>query len=113
MRAGPLRFKSTTFYAPTRLNSKDRDSVQHEHPPAYSLAANSRTSMTYDPRTERIGYDGRRLGWSMRSFVGKSLALAAAAVFLLSAIAISIVAFVVIVTGILVVGAYIWWKTRD
>lgn len=69
--------------------------------------------MTYDPRTERIGYDGRRLGWSMRSFVGKSLALAAAAVFLLSAIAISIVAFVVIVTGILVVGAYIWWKTRD
>ena len=69
--------------------------------------------MTYDPRTERIGYDGRRLGWSMRSFVGKSLALVAAAVFLLSAIAISIVAFVVIVTGILVVGAYIWWKTRD
>jgi len=49
----------------------------------------------------------------MRSFVGKSLALVAAAVFLLSAIAISIVAFVVIVTGILVVGAYIWWKTRD
>ncbi len=69
--------------------------------------------MTYDPRTERIGYDGRRLGWSMRSLVSKSLAFAAAAVFLLGAIAISIVAFVVIVTGILVVGSYIWWKTRE
>jgi hypothetical protein len=69
--------------------------------------------MTYDPRIERIGYDGRRLGWGVRGLVSKLLAFAAAAVLLLGIIAISIVAFTVIVTGVLVVGAYIWWKTRD
>ena len=69
--------------------------------------------MTHDDEPARIGYDTTRPRSGVHSFVGKVLALAAAAVLLVGAIALSLVAFAVIVAALLVVGIYLWWKTRD
>jgi hypothetical protein len=69
--------------------------------------------MTRDRETQRIGYDRRRLGSGVQGLLGKSLTFAAAAVLLVAAIAISLAVFAVAMMGVLVVGAYIWWKTRD
>lgn len=68
--------------------------------------------MTPDKETQKIGYDGTRLGWRLQGILGKLLAFAAAAVLLVSAIAISIAVFAVVMAGVLVFGGYIWWKTR-
>lgn len=66
--------------------------------------------MIHDP--ERLGYDGR-LGWSLGGFVRKALAFAGALLLLAGAVAISIVVFVFTLAAMMVVGAYLWWKTRD
>jgi hypothetical protein len=68
--------------------------------------------MKPDPEMEKIGY-GQRPGGTPQSLIGKSLAFATGAVLLVGAIAISVAVFAVALTGVLVVGAYIWWKTRD
>lgn len=68
--------------------------------------------MRYDDEPARIGYDKTRLSWSVQSFVSKALAVAAAAVLIVGAIALSVIAFTVIVAAALVVGVYFWWKTR-
>jgi Flp pilus assembly protein TadB len=77
------------------------------------IARFSEPPMTHDHEMRRLGYDRRRLGWAAQSFVGKALTFAAAAVLLVAAIAISLAVFAVAMIGVLVVGAYIWWRTRD
>ncbi len=69
--------------------------------------------MTLDRETARIGYNGNRLGWRVQGVVGKLLALATGAVLLVGAVAISIAVFAAAAAGLLVVGLYVWWKTRD
>jgi Flp pilus assembly protein TadB len=69
--------------------------------------------MTHDRETQRIGYDRRRRGSGVQGLLGKSLTFAAAAVLLVATIAISLAVFAVAMMVVLVVGAYIWWKTRD
>lgn len=69
--------------------------------------------MRYDDEPARLGNNKTRLSWSVQSFVSKILAVAAAAVLIVGAIALSIIAFAVIAAAVLVVGVYFWWKTRD
>lgn len=59
------------------------------------------------------GYRGRRFGSRAPSLLARILAVTAAAVLLIGAVAISIVLFAVTLTGLLVFGLYLWWKTRD
>lgn len=67
--------------------------------------------MTYE--SERLGHSGRGPGWSLWGLARKLLAFVVAALLLAGAIAISIVAFVFIVAGMIVAGLYLWWKSRD
>lgn len=67
--------------------------------------------MTHE--SQRIGYDGGRPGWSLQGFLRKAMAVVAAAVLLAGAVAVSIVVFVFVLAAMMVVGAYLWWKTRD
>jgi predicted membrane protein len=47
------------------------------------------------------------------SLLARILAIAASAVVLIGAVAVSFVLFAVALTVIVVVAGYVWWKTRD
>lgn len=70
--------------------------------------------MFHDHEPRRLGYRDIRTRWAVvQSTVGKLLAASAALVAVVGAIALSVLVLAVVVTGMLLVGAYLWWKTRD
>lgn len=60
----------------------------------------------------KLGYAGGRVGSRVQSVVGKTLAVVGAGVLVVSAIALSLVVFAIVLTGLVAGGAYLWWKTR-
>ena len=68
--------------------------------------------MQSDPERPRVRNRGS-VGSRAQSLIVKTMAVAGAAVMLVSAVAISIALFAVTLTGLFVFGAYFWWKTRD
>jgi membrane protein implicated in regulation of membrane protease activity len=69
--------------------------------------------MQFDHDSRRLGYSGGGLAGRAQSVLAKVLAVAATAVLLVSAIAVSIVVFAVALTAVLVFGGYVWWRTRE
>ncbi len=65
----------------------------------------------HDPRFPPPLPPGRRPGFSP-GLLTRILSVAAGAVVLIGAVAISFVVFVVVLTALLVIGLYVWWKTR-
>ena len=65
----------------------------------------------HDPQRPPQLESGRRRG-SSPGLLKKILAVAAGALVLIGAVAISFVVFVVVLTALLVFGLYVWWKTR-
>lgn len=60
----------------------------------------------------QLGYgNGRRRG-SSSGLLARVLQVAAGALVLIGAIAISIAVFAVVLAGALIAGGYLWWKTR-
>jgi hypothetical protein len=47
-----------------------------------------------------------------QSLAGKTLALVGAGIVLVSAIAVSLLLFAVAMTAVVVIGGYVWWKSR-
>ena len=45
--------------------------------------------------------------------LGRLLALAAGAVLLIAAFMVSVVVFAIALAGAIVIGGYLWWKTRE
>jgi len=64
-----------------------------------------------DPPQLGYGAAGRRGGSS--GLLARILSVAAGAVVLIGAIAISIVVFAFVLAGVLITGGYLWWKTRN
>jgi hypothetical protein len=70
--------------------------------------------MTREEERARLSYEGGRpSSWSMGGVVQKAIAVAAGALLIASAIAVSVVLFIVLIAGALVGGTYLWWKTRE
>jgi hypothetical protein len=67
--------------------------------------------MQFDQERPRLGY--RSVGSRAQGVIGKTLAIAGAGVMLVSAVVISIALFTVAAAGVLVFGAYFWWRTRE
>lgn len=65
----------------------------------------------HDPRLPPLLQSGRRRG-SLPTLLTRILTVAAGAVVLIGAVAISFVVFVIVLTALLVIGLYVWWKTR-
>jgi hypothetical protein len=65
----------------------------------------------HDPRLPPPLPPGRRRGFSP-GFVKRILTVAAGTLVLIGAVAISFVVFVVVLAALLVIGVYVWWKTR-
>ena len=65
----------------------------------------------HDPRLPPLLPSGRRRG-SSPGLLTRILTVAAGALVLIGAVAISFVVFVVVLTALLVIGLYVWWKTR-
>jgi ABC-type bacteriocin/lantibiotic exporter with double-glycine peptidase domain len=65
----------------------------------------------HDPRLPPPPPSGRRRGFSPGLFT-RILTVAAGTLVLIGAVAISFVVFVVVLTALLVIGLYLWWKTR-
>jgi Flp pilus assembly protein TadB len=61
--------------------------------------------------TRRIG-SSRQFRIQPQGFLGKLLAVAIGAVVLVLAVMFSLVVFAVVVTAGLLLGGYLWWKTR-
>jgi Flp pilus assembly protein TadB len=64
-----------------------------------------------DPPQLGYGATGRRGGTP--GLLARILSVAAGALVLVGAIAISIVVFAVVLAGVLLTGGYLWWKTRN
>lgn len=69
--------------------------------------------MQFDDDRRRLGHSGSTLGSRAQGILMKVLAVAASAVLLLGAIAVSMVLFAVALAALLVFAAYIWWRTRE
>lgn len=69
--------------------------------------------MRFDEALSKLGYRGGRLGARAPSYLARALAVVAGAVLLVGAVAISIVVLAVTLTGLLVLGIYLWWRTRE
>jgi Flp pilus assembly protein TadB len=69
--------------------------------------------MPFDNHRPQLGYRGSTHGWRARSLFARVLAIAAAAVLLVGAIAVSILVFAVALTALTVLGVYLWWRTRE
>ncbi len=61
----------------------------------------------------RLPYRRGRFGPRASRLLARILAVAVGVVVLIGAIAVSIVLFAVTLTGLVVFGIYLWWKTRD
>jgi len=62
----------------------------------------------YDPQLP----PPRRWRSSSPGILTRILAVAAGTLVLIGAVAISFVVFVIVLTALLVIGLYVWWKTR-
>lgn len=60
----------------------------------------------------RLGHNAG-VAHGAKSFMAKTAAIVMGAVMLVSAFVISLAFFVVALAVVLVVGGYLWWKTRD
>jgi hypothetical protein len=69
--------------------------------------------MPDDSEIPRIDSHGRRSRRRQPGLLTKVLAILGGAALLVCAVAISIVLFAVVAAGLLLFGAYVWWKTRD
>jgi Flp pilus assembly protein TadB len=69
--------------------------------------------MPTHPENPRLDYRGKRSGPGAQSLLTKVLGVVIGAALLIGTVAISFVLFVVALAGLLVVGVYVWWKTRD
>lgn len=69
--------------------------------------------MQIDDEHAKLTYGGSSLGARVQRVLVKGLAVAASLIVLFSAIAISVVLFVVVLAGILAFGFVFWWKTRE
>lgn len=49
----------------------------------------------------------------MPGFLGRLAALAIGALLLIAAFMVSVVVFAIALAGALVIGGYLWWKTRE
>lgn len=67
--------------------------------------------MPVNPDIPKLDHRGGRSG--PPSLLTKVLAVIVGAALLIGAVAISFVLFAVALTGILIFGVYVWWKTRD
>jgi predicted membrane protein len=65
----------------------------------------------HDPRLPPPRPSGRPRG-SWPSLFTRILTVAAGTLVLVGAVAISFVVFVIVLTALLVIGLYVWWKTR-
>jgi ABC-type nickel/cobalt efflux system permease component RcnA len=63
--------------------------------------------------SQKLGYHGRGVGSRAQGVIAKTLAVVAAGLLIASAIAVSLVLFVIALSGLLVFGLYLWWKTRE
>ncbi|HLS82650.1 MAG TPA: hypothetical protein VK025_14720 [Steroidobacter sp.] len=68
--------------------------------------------MQFDQERPRLQYRGG-VKPRAQAFLARALAATGAIVVLLGAVAVSIVLFVIALSAALVLGAYLWWKTRD
>ena len=68
--------------------------------------------MDTDPSTPKLGRDGGQTGSRVRSLFARVLTLVAGAAVLAGAIAVSIVVFAIVFTGLAVVGIWFWWRMR-
>jgi hypothetical protein len=66
-----------------------------------------------NPERPRLGYRDGRFGVRAPSLLTKVLAVVGGALVLVGAIAVSLVLFAIVLTGVVVFGTYLWWKTRD
>jgi hypothetical protein len=66
-------------------------------------------AMPPDRESPRLEHDGRRAP----GLLTKILAVAAGAVVLIGAVAISFVLFAIALAVLVAFGIYVWWKTRD
>lgn len=62
-----------------------------------------------DPRLPPLLQSGRRRAPGL---LARILTVAAGTLVLIGAVAISFVVFVIVLTALLVIGLYVWWKTR-
>jgi hypothetical protein len=65
----------------------------------------------HDPQLPPPGRSGRRRGGSP-GLLTRILTVAAGTLVLIGAVAISFVVFVIVLAALLVIGLYLWWKTR-
>ncbi len=65
----------------------------------------------HDPRLPPPFQRGRQRG-GLPSLLTRILTVAAGALVLIGAVAISFVVFVIVLAALLVIGLYVWWKTR-
>jgi Flp pilus assembly protein TadB len=68
-------------------------------------------SSVHDPQLPPPRQSGRRRG-SAPGLLTRILAVAAGTLVLIGAVAISFVVFVIALAVLIVVGGYVWWKTR-
>jgi membrane protein implicated in regulation of membrane protease activity len=65
------------------------------------------------PENPKLDYRGRWFGPRVSGLLTKALAVAVGVTLLIGAVAISFVLFAVALTGLLILGIYVWWKTRE
>ena len=68
--------------------------------------------MPANPETPRLDHRGGRSSVGAPSLLTKVLAVVVGVAVLVGAVAVSFVLFVVALTGLLIFGVYVWWKTR-
>jgi len=85
--------------------------LRHDDGPFDSGAACAPEVSVHDPRLPPPLQSGRRRG-SSPGLLTRILAVAVGTIVLIGAVAISFVVFVIVLTALLVIGLYVWWKTR-
>lgn len=69
--------------------------------------------MQFDDKAPKLGYSGPGAPSRVMGIVAKAVTVIGGAILLMSALALSILFFaVVLVIGVLI-GGYLWWKTRE
>jgi len=69
--------------------------------------------MPANSETPKLDHRGKKSGPGTPSLLTKVLAVVVGVAFLVGAVAISFVLFAIALTGLLIFGVYVWWKTRD
>ncbi|CAD6553696.1 hypothetical protein LMG28727_05569 [Paraburkholderia kirstenboschensis] len=69
--------------------------------------------MQFDKQQERLGQSGATMRPGPRSLLAKVLAVVIGAALLVVGFAVSLVMLAVVLGAGVVIGAFVWWKTRD